>query len=158
MSIRTTTIARAVLPEEAQTRLDALLRSAEEAANAGDRARASQALREAALVNPYNEGVWQKLLAVVDSAEDRRVCLENLIAINPAQVEYHRLLGVHRTEVARIERVTQEMEVLAVEKRRRNWRSFTRGIVLGVVATLLALALGIIVSIVLYGIPLLPPG
>ena len=67
MSIRTTTIARAVLPEEAQTRLDALLRSAEEAANAGDRARASQALREAALVNPYNEGVWQKLLAVVDS-------------------------------------------------------------------------------------------
>lgn len=158
MSTRTTTIARAVLPAEAQARLDALLRSADEAAGSGDRARATQLLREAALINSFSEQVWQKLLAVVDSPDDRRVCLENLIAINPAQVEYHRMLGVLRTESARIARVTQEMAVLAVQKRKRNRRSFLRGVVLGIAATLFALILGLIVSILVYGIPLLPPG
>jgi tetratricopeptide (TPR) repeat protein len=39
--------------------------------------------RQAAMLQPDNEQVWQALLQVIENDEDRRVCLRNILAINP---------------------------------------------------------------------------
>lgn len=39
--------------------------------------------RQAAMLQPDNEQVWQALLQVIEKDEDRRVCLRNILAINP---------------------------------------------------------------------------
>jgi hypothetical protein len=39
--------------------------------------------RRAALIDPGRESVWIALLKVVETDEDRKVCLENILAINP---------------------------------------------------------------------------
>jgi hypothetical protein len=49
----------------------------------GARKQAHRYWRRAALINPAQESVWMSLLQVVDTDEDRRVCLQNILAINP---------------------------------------------------------------------------
>lgn len=58
----------------------------------GDRDRAHELLRQAAALAPYDETVWWALLEVVDHEDDRVVCLENILAINPNNPEARRLL------------------------------------------------------------------
>lgn len=48
--------------------------------------------REAAMLDPYNEGVWLALLKVLDQRADRIVCLNNILAINPTNVHARQLL------------------------------------------------------------------
>ena len=37
--------------------------------------------KEAARLSPFNEQVWLALLDVIDSDEDRRVCLQNILQL-----------------------------------------------------------------------------
>ena len=60
-----------------------MLRLARIAANEGDVESANQMLKRAALLDPANEQVWMMLLYVVETIEDRRTCLSNILAINP---------------------------------------------------------------------------
>lgn len=60
-----------------------MLRLARISANEGDPVSANQLLQRAALLEPANEEVWLTLLQVVDTVEDRRACLLNILAINP---------------------------------------------------------------------------
>ncbi len=60
----------------------------------GARKQAHRYWRRAALIDPGNEAVWLSLLNVVETDEDRRVCLENILAINPKNKEAQRQLGV----------------------------------------------------------------
>ncbi len=69
-----------------------LLTAAANAARSGDRDRAQKLLRRAADTDPYDETIWWELLAVVATHEDRLVCLENILAINPSNAEARRLL------------------------------------------------------------------
>lgn len=64
--------------------------------NEGKRKLAHDHWREAALVDPYEEKIWQALYRVVDSEEDRIVCLENIIAINPMNVQARRRLHAYQ--------------------------------------------------------------
>jgi hypothetical protein len=49
----------------------------------GARKQAHRYWRRAALIDPGRESVWIALLQVVETDEDRKVCLENILAINP---------------------------------------------------------------------------
>ena len=74
-----------------------LMRLGQVAHAQGDNKGAHQYWRQAAMIEPDNEQVWTALMWVVDGDEDRKVCLRNILAINPlnirAQVMLDDLLG-----------------------------------------------------------------
>ncbi len=55
-----------------------------EAAKAGDRAAAQNLLYDVVVDDPRNEAAWVWLSYVADSIPDRKICLENVLTINPA--------------------------------------------------------------------------
>lgn len=61
----------------------------------GDFRRAARYYRRAAVADPYSEQVWLALLEVVETDEDRRVCLQNIIAINPDHSLVRSRIGLH---------------------------------------------------------------
>lgn len=63
--------------------IDAMVREAIRTFKAGDRAKARTMLEEITEIDPHNEKAWMWLSAVVDSPEDQRICLENVLFINP---------------------------------------------------------------------------
>jgi hypothetical protein len=64
-----------------------LMRAGNAAFAAGKNRRAHYLWRRAAVISPYDEQVWLALLNVLERAEDRRVCLQNIIAINPSNLQ-----------------------------------------------------------------------
>jgi hypothetical protein len=60
----------------------------------GARKQAHRYWRRAALIDPGNEDVWLALLNVVETEEDRQVCLQNILAINPHNKQVQAQLGV----------------------------------------------------------------
>jgi len=54
------------------------------AAKAGQKEEARKLLSKAVELDAYNEQAWIWLSGVVESPEDQRVCLENVLTINPA--------------------------------------------------------------------------
>lgn len=69
-----------------------LLRAGRSELAGGRVQRAHDLWRQAAALHPHNEAVWLALLDVVESREDRRVCLENIITINPRNEQAQRQL------------------------------------------------------------------
>ena len=60
-----------------------LMRLGQVAHAEGNQRQAHMFWRQAALIQPENEQVWLALLQVLEGEEDRRVCLRNILAINP---------------------------------------------------------------------------
>ena len=60
-----------------------LLKRGIAAAKAGRKEEARQALLQVVEMDERNEQAWLWLSGVIDSAEDRRVCLDNVLTINP---------------------------------------------------------------------------
>jgi hypothetical protein len=58
----------------------------------GNRQKAHDFWRQAAAIQPHEERLWQALLTVVEDTRDRRVCLENIVAINPRNKDAARQL------------------------------------------------------------------
>ena len=65
------------------TELNPLLKTAIQAAKAGDRDKAQQLLTQIVAQDEQNETAWLWLSGVVKTKEDRQVCLENVLTINP---------------------------------------------------------------------------
>lgn len=63
--------------------VDAIIREGIAAYKAGRKDEARSVLLRAVEVDQYNEQAWLWLSAVVDTPEDQRTCLENVLAINP---------------------------------------------------------------------------
>lgn len=63
--------------------IDAMLRAASDAVRANKKAEARELLEKVLELDEHNEQAWLWMSGVVDSAEDRRVCLENILIINP---------------------------------------------------------------------------
>jgi hypothetical protein len=63
--------------------IDGMIRAAQQAYGRGDKAEARALLERAIELDEYNESAWLWLSAVVDTTEDQRTCLENVLAINP---------------------------------------------------------------------------
>jgi tetratricopeptide (TPR) repeat protein len=67
-------------------RLKALLEEGVAAAKAGQKERARQCLIQVVEADENNEQAWLWLSGVVDGLEDKQVCLENVLALNPDSV------------------------------------------------------------------------
>lgn len=63
--------------------VDAMVRAGIQAYKAGKKAEARTLLEKACELDQYNEQAWLWLSAVVESPEDQRTCLENVLFINP---------------------------------------------------------------------------
>ena len=88
-------VLRAALPQGEQAtarRAVRLTEAGRQALAAGERRAAHNLWRQAAVTNPYDERVWSSLLDVLTRDDDREVCLENIIAINPLNTEARRQL------------------------------------------------------------------
>lgn len=63
--------------------VDALLQQGIAAIKAGNRAEARKVLEQVVEVSDQNEQAWLWLSACVDSLQDQKTCLENVLALNP---------------------------------------------------------------------------
>lgn len=66
-----------------QANVQQLLREGIEAARAGDKATARQRFEQVTELDENNEKAWMWLSTVVDTDEEKRVCLSNVLVINP---------------------------------------------------------------------------
>lgn len=77
--------------------VEAMVRAGIEAYRAGKQAEARKLLEKAIELDDYNEQAWMWLSAVVETEEEKRTCLENVVVINPDNEEAKRglkMLGV----------------------------------------------------------------
>lgn len=74
-----------------------LIRLGRVAYSEGDYKQAHDYWQQAAMVQPDSEEVWEALLRVLTSEDDRRVCLRNILTINPhnknAQILLDEIVG-----------------------------------------------------------------
>jgi hypothetical protein len=73
-------------------KIEQLIKEGIAAAKAGDKATARTKLREAVALDQYSEKGWFWLASVVDSEEERRVCLGNVVVINPTNERAQQML------------------------------------------------------------------
>jgi hypothetical protein len=129
--------------------LEDLLAAGKEALARGDRRIAHELYRAAAVINPYDPRVWVALLDVITRDDDREVCLQNIIATDPYNPEARRQLrGLRRDR-----RIREEAEFVTVTRlptQRKGGSLLGRAVLLGVGIGLLAVALGVIASVVMY--------
>ena len=132
-------------------RVDDLLQAGKRAFEDGNPRLAHDIWREAATVDPYDERVWMALMRVLETQEDKRVCLENILAINPLNAKARRQLRVFQTtsERANVEKERHRAE--AEIRRKQNRRTLRRALFMGVGAGAAGITLGIIASIIVYG-------
>ncbi len=105
------------------TSLDDLLTAGREAFSSGDREAAHDLWRAAAVANPYDERVWTSLLDVLVHEDDREVCLENIIAINPLNPDARRQLRALRRERRTRDEDEPTMEAVAAPVKKRRART-----------------------------------
>jgi len=60
-----------------------LFKAGKDAARAGENKKAHDLFRQAIEIDPYREQAWLWLASVVETDEDRRVCFENVLELNP---------------------------------------------------------------------------
>jgi len=119
----------------------------------GNRQRAHDLWREAATIDPYSEQVWLALLDVLDSDEDRVVCLQNIIAINPMNIQARRQLrayGAKTQELTSVRSIASPRKIGSPTPRPASKsgmlrRSILLGIALGLSGVLFAIVLGILI-------------
>jgi hypothetical protein len=87
-----------------------LMRLGQVAHAQGDNKNAHQYWRQAAMMEPDNEQVWTALMWVVENDEDRKVCLKNILAINPQNLRAQHLLDELLGDTKPDERVKTEPE------------------------------------------------
>ncbi len=75
-----------------------LLRRGIAAAKAGQNKQARDLLTQVVELDESNEQAWLWLSGLVESLDDRRLCLENVLAVNPGNV--HAQTGLRRIEAA----------------------------------------------------------
>jgi Tol biopolymer transport system component len=73
-------------------KVEQLIREGIAAAKAGDKATARSKLREAVALDQYSEKGWFWLASVVESEEEKRVCLGNVVVINPNNTRAQQML------------------------------------------------------------------
>ncbi|MFO7323743.1 MAG: hypothetical protein DIU68_018600 [Chloroflexota bacterium] len=114
--------------------------------------------REAATLDPYNEKVWLALYRVINTDEDRLVCLRNIIAINPANVQARKRLQALERKMAsgtppvvKPQPATPRPSGAHSETGQRRRSLLARLLFVVLVAGILGALSGIIASILIYG-------
>lgn len=141
---------------ERNRRADELLQAGKSAYTEGNTRRAHDLWREAATLDPYDERVWLALFRVLETPEDKRVCLENILAINPLNAKARRQLRAYQTAAEREAHIQERLRLQAEAKKRQRRRAMRRSIITGLWAGFGGVILGIIASIIVYGYRLIP--
>lgn len=81
------TATRTPIEADAITQANRLLRLGYVSYSEGSRKQAYRFWRRAAMLNPGDEQIWLALLTVLETPEDRRVCLQNILALNPNNLQ-----------------------------------------------------------------------
>ena len=99
-----------------------LFKEGKEAAKRGDTAKAHDLFRQAIVIDPYHEQIWLWLASVVETDEDRRVCFENVLELNPTQPTARR--QIHLLDEKRLQESATESEIHTkrLSRRRRALR------------------------------------
>lgn len=122
--------------------VEEILRQGIEAAHAGDRATARALLEQAVARDENNERAWFWLAAAAETVEQKRACLERVIAINPLNDRAQRLL-----EQLGSQGVPAASPLpAAVEQAETGPRTLNRTLIIGVLAVL---GLAIVVALLL---------
>jgi|SRR5690606_10516131 len=137
---------------EASADFERLMREGRIALNRGDAVLAHDLWREAAMLDPYNEEVWLALLDVLDSLEDRRVCLQNIVEINPLNAQARRMLRAYEAKEQRRFQLRQQRHQELINLRQRRQRLIVRSLLLGMLMGLSGVFFGVVLSILIYGI------
>ncbi len=120
----------------------------------GNRQRAHDLWREAATIDPYSEQVWLALLDVLDSDDDRVVCLQNIIAINPMNIQARRQLrayGAKTQELNTVRAIAPPRHIGNAAPRHLSRRGMLRrSILLGFTLGLSGVLFAIVLSILIY--------
>jgi ferric-dicitrate binding protein FerR (iron transport regulator) len=119
-----------------------LFKAGQEAARNGNKQQAHDLFRRAIEIDPYHEQVWLWLASVVETDDDRRVCFENVLELNPANVTAQRKLQI----------MDQEALIVAMSPKgkRARWSRRRRWLVRLVLVALIAAA--IVVAAVVTGL------
>jgi len=119
--------------------------------NKGDHKLAHELWRQAAMLEPYNEQVWLALLDVLDKKEDRRVCLQNILSINPMNIQARRMLRSYETEDQRETHNREQTKKRAKAVKRQRWVLVRRAVLMGILLGVTGIVFAIVLSILLYG-------
>lgn len=113
----------------------------------GDHRMAHHYWRQAAIIQPDNESVWVALLQVLESEEDRRVCLQNILAINPANQQAAR-------QLEKLETIRPEPYIMAKKPARKDYpRTPLRRAIVRMVK---AIVIGVVIGVVIIAIRFIP--
>lgn len=131
-----------------------LMESGRLAFTQGNRRRAHDLWREAATIDPYSEQVWLALLDVLDSDDDRVVCLQNIVAINPMNIQARRELRAQGAKTQEIHSVRSIAPLKGKAPPARRPRSrgalLRRSVFLGIALGLSGVLFGVVLSILIY--------
>ena len=89
-----------------------LMRLGQIAHSQGDLKQAHDYWRKAAVLEPTNEEVWTALMWVLESDEDRKVCLKNILSINPQNLQAQEMLDELIGDTQADERIVPDIEPL----------------------------------------------
>jgi hypothetical protein len=143
-------MAQQVQPGDDSLDFQKLMQHGRMALERGDRQLAHNLWREAAMIDPYNEQVWLALLDVLDTRADQRVCLENILSINPLNTQARRMLRAYTAEDQRqIERRARMKRRMALLRRQR-WMLLRRALLLGILLGVTGVIFAVVLSILLY--------
>ncbi|GAB4412096.1 MAG: hypothetical protein Kow00106_06620 [Anaerolineae bacterium] len=119
-----------------------LFKQGKEAAKRGDKARAHELFRQAIEIDPYHEQVWLWLASVVETDEDRRVCFENVLELNP----------LHPTARQQLQRLEQKRLQKTLTPADQNDKSLSGRRKLFRLILVLLIAAAIVVTLIAWGI------
>ncbi|MGQ9888656.1 MAG: hypothetical protein ACUVSX_09225 [Aggregatilineales bacterium] len=136
-------------PQDSRARFARLMSEGRQALEHGDRQRAHDLWREAALIDPYSEQVWLALLQVLETGADRKVCLENILAINPLNVQARRQLRSYELAEQRALRRQERARRRAALYRRQRWRLLAHAVLMGILLGLAGAFFAVVLQIVI---------
>ncbi|MCK6578451.1 MAG: hypothetical protein L6Q98_10135 [Anaerolineae bacterium] len=120
-----------------------LLRKGIEAAREGKKAEARALFEQVTELDENNEKGWFWLASVVDTDEERRICLSNVLHINPSNEKAQRAMAALEEKLKSKRRQQQEDEVIAGVPR-RQFNLILGG---GILLVLIILIVGVVVII-----------
>lgn len=137
-------------PSSYDQRFRDLMQAGRAALTAGKPQLAHDLWREAAAIDPYNEQVWLALLDVIETDHDRRVCLQNIISINPLNVQARRQLNRLNVQMQRAVRGRTAQRARKARSERRRRSLLRQALLVGIAIGLSGVFFGVVVSIFLY--------
>lgn len=99
-----------------------LFKAGKDAARAGDNQHAHEYFRRALEIDPYSEQTWLWLASVVDTDEDRRVCFENVLELNPTNPTAHRQLHKLKNHAPEVDLGVQYRHTTQLSRGRKLFR------------------------------------